>query len=247
MKSAWVYKLIKSLPYLLLCTAHIESLKPLEIMLTTYFISGLGADERAFEKLDLDGEIKPVFLNWIPPQENDDLVSYSIRLSGKINKEEPFALVGLSMGGMIAIEIAKLYTPKKLIIISSISNYHSFPKMMKAVGFLHIYQFIPVSWLKSGSMVKRIFMAETPPVKRLIEEMIRDSNGLFIRWALGAVANWKNEVIPQNLVHIHGESDEIFPIKYCNPNYRIPNGTHLMVLTHSLEISSIIKKIFNSK
>lgn len=215
-------------------------------MLTTYFISGLGADERAFENLDLDGEIKPVFLNWILPEENDDLVSYSIRLANMINKDEPFALVGLSMGGMIAVEIAKLYPPQKLIIISSISNYHSFPKMLKAAGLLHMYQLIPVSWLKSGSMVKRVFMSETPQVKKLIEEMIRDSNGQFIKWALGAVANWKNEVIPPNLVHIHGESDEIFPIKYCNPNYRIPKGTHLMVLTHALEISSIIKKLFNS-
>jgi len=215
-------------------------------LLTTYFISGLGADERAFAKLELPDTINQVFLNWVMPQDDDDLVSYSKRLAEKIDDRAPFALVGLSMGGMVAVEIARIKKPEKLIIISSVPTFHSFPKRIKTAGFLHLYQVVPVSWMKSASVIKRIFMPETPQVKKLIEDMIRDSNGQFIKWALGAVANWKNEVIPPNLVHIHGESDEIFPIKYCNPTYRIPQGTHLMVLTHSSEISAIIKKVFGN-
>ena len=215
-------------------------------MLTAYFISGLGADERAFQNLELPAFIKPVYLSWIMPNEKESLVSYSKRLSEGIDEKEPFILFGLSMGGMVAVEIAKIKSPKKIIIISSISNYHSFPYGMRTAGFLHLYNLIPVSWMKSASLIKRIFMHEPAPVKILIEEMIKESNGEFIKWALGAIANWKNDIVPPNLFHIHGEKDEIFPIKYCHPDVRIPNGTHLMVLTHAREINQILGNLFSS-
>lgn len=215
-------------------------------MLTTYFISGLGADERAFANLKLPDFINPIYLNWVPPEETEDLAAYSARLSQKINNHEPFVLVGLSMGGMVAVEIAKLKAPLKVIIISSISTHQSFSKTMKTAGFLHLYNFLPVSWLKSASMAKRVFAPESPEVKALIETMILDSNSHFIKWALGAIAHWKNDLIPPNLLHIHGEKDEIFPIRYCHPHFRIPNGTHMMVLTHATEVSEILKAIFTT-
>src|SRR5690606_10539222 len=100
---------------------------------------GLGADERVFEKLELPNMMNQVFLNWVMPLDNDNLASYSKRLAEKINEREPFALVGLSMGGMVAIEIAKIKKPVKLVIISSVPTFHSFPKRIKAAGFLHLY------------------------------------------------------------------------------------------------------------
>jgi hypothetical protein len=39
----------------------------------------------------------------------------------------------------------------------------------------------------------------------------------------------QNEVIP-NIIHIHGDKDAVFPMKYINDCINISNGTHIMIL-----------------
>src|SRR6478752_103643 len=85
-----------------------------------YFISGLAADSRVFHHIRLAEEHEMVHLQWIEPVVNETLGSYAERLAEKIDTAEPFALVGLSMGGMIAAEIAQTYKPVSTILISSI-------------------------------------------------------------------------------------------------------------------------------
>lgn len=208
-----------------------------------YFISGLGADSRAFSQLRLPETIEPVYLEWIKPLDNEDLAMYSKRLAAGIDDSQPFMLIGLSMGGMVAVEMSKFLKPEKLIIISSVPTHEWFPKRLKLAGKLKLFAFIPVSWLKSGSMLKRIFFGETPEAKRLIKDMIRDSDPLFIKWALKAISLWKNTSLPPSLTHIHGEKDEIFPIRYCKPDFVIPGGAHLMIVTQANEISRILASL----
>ena len=67
-----------------------------------YFISGLGADRRAFERLKLPGEFSLHYLEWIKPRIKESLNEYAKRLADTIDTAKPFSIVGLSMGGMIA-------------------------------------------------------------------------------------------------------------------------------------------------
>ncbi len=64
-----------------------------------YFISGLAADKRVFKYISLPTGCEAVHLDWITPQKDDTLPSYALRLASAINRDEPFALVGLSFGG----------------------------------------------------------------------------------------------------------------------------------------------------
>lgn len=89
--------------------------------MNTYFISGLGANKRIFSKLKLNENINMIHIDWISPNKNESLASYAERLSKVIDLSQPFALVGVSFGGMIAVEMAKLLNPATTIIISSTS------------------------------------------------------------------------------------------------------------------------------
>jgi hypothetical protein len=55
--------------------------------------------------------------------------------------------------------------------------------------------------------------------------------------------NWKNDWYPENLVHLHGDSDHIFPVKNIKANFVIPGGGHLMVMNKAKEINEILKRI----
>ena len=57
------------------------------------------------------------------------------------------------------------------------------------------------------------------------------------------IIHWKNETIPDNVVHIQGTDDRVLPCKVnVSYQYLIKKGTHVMVLAHAAEISKILNK-----
>ena len=85
-----------------------------------YFISGLAADSRVFKHIQLPSGYQAHYLDWITPLPNESLKGYALRLSEAIDLKEPFVIAGLSMGGMIATEIANIYQPAACILFCSV-------------------------------------------------------------------------------------------------------------------------------
>ncbi len=86
-----------------------------------YLISGLGADYRVFQKIDLEAN-SYTHIKWDKPKsQNQSIIDYTKGLLAQIKHENPI-LIGVSFGGMIAIEIAKLIPVRKIIIISSVNK-----------------------------------------------------------------------------------------------------------------------------
>jgi pimeloyl-ACP methyl ester carboxylesterase len=96
--------------------------------------------------------------------------------------------------------------------------------------------------LKSLSFIKRFFAAEKNENKKILNQVIKDSDPSFIRWAMRAILEWKNETIPQPLFHIHGTKDRILPIRYSRPTHVIRNGGHLIVMEHAKEVNTFIEE-----
>jgi len=74
-----------------------------------YCISGLGADRRVFKNLKLEAEL--IFVDWIIPKKKEHISSYASRLATVINQDEEFGLLGVSFGGLIAVEMNKVLIP----------------------------------------------------------------------------------------------------------------------------------------
>ena len=211
-----------------------------------YFISGLAADRRVFRNIRLPEGYETVYLDWIKQIPDESLESYAARLAKKINTTEKFALVGLSMGGMIASEIAKVYHPQITILISSVPVYNHFPRRFRLARMLNMHRVIPVSMFKSASVIKRLFAPESREDKHRLLQLVRESDPAFIKWALGAILHWKNETVPEPMAHIHGSKDEILPVKYTSPTHIITKGTHLMVMNRASEVNKLLKDLLNS-
>ena len=56
------------------------------------------------------------------------------------------------------------------------------------------------------------------------------------------VLNWKRENADLEIVHIHGNKDEIFPIKYIKNCIIVDQGTHVMILNKAKTISQLIQQ-----
>lgn len=208
-----------------------------------YFISGLAADKRVFNHIHLPLGFEAVYLNWITPQEEESLPGYALRLAKSIDTKESFVLVGLSFGGMLATEIAKRLKPVITILISSIPVSDHLPGYFKAAGKIGLHKMVPVSLVKSAAATKRFLTNESSSDKKLLWQIIDESDPKIIRWGMDAILRWENKEIPNLTFHIHGSRDEVLPIKYTKPTHIIKGAGHMLVMEHAKEVNSILEEI----
>jgi pimeloyl-ACP methyl ester carboxylesterase len=210
-----------------------------------YLISGLGADERIFQNLDF-GALTPIFIKWITPEKDELIQDYALRLTAQIKTEKPIIL-GVSFGGMLAIEIAKLIDCQEVIIVSSAKNRKEIPFYYRLLGRTNGHKFIPISLFKSANFLTYWFFGmRKKREKNLLKSILNDTDKTFLKWAINAIVNWQNETIVHNLIHIHGASDRVLPIKNKNElTAIIPNGGHLMVFNKASELNKILREILD--
>ena len=80
-----------------------------------FIFSGLGADHRVFHKMNFQ-EFEPVFIHWLEPLPKETIEAYALRISRQITESKPIVL-GISFGGIMAIEVSKLLPFQKLILL----------------------------------------------------------------------------------------------------------------------------------
>ncbi|MBB5645518.1 alpha/beta fold hydrolase [Pedobacter cryoconitis] len=209
---------------------------------TVYFISGLGADRRAFRKLIFPPDFELIHLEWISPHPNESLADYAARLALSIDTSVPFYLVGLSFGGMLATEIAKELNPVHTFLISSTTSFKGLPWYYRAAGKLRLQKLVPVSLLKKGNGIGlKLLGAKTPEEITLLKQLVTASDPYFMKWALTCILEWRNTERPVNLTHIHGTADNILPFRFTTkPDIIIKGGGHFMVYANATAIIKII-------
>lgn len=111
-----------------------------------YLIGGLGADKRVFEELDLKGATQ--VMEWVSPTLEESLPDYVQRLLPQIDTNEAFALLGVSFGGIIALELAKKINPTLIFLISSVVTADQLPQNYVKIGQTGVLNAIPDALIK---------------------------------------------------------------------------------------------------
>jgi pimeloyl-ACP methyl ester carboxylesterase len=211
-------------------------------MYQIYLIPGLGIDERIFINLNLDRRFSQTVIRWITPEPRETLPHYARRLAQQLPDTNNFVLVGLSFGGIMAIELAKFRQPALTIIISSIKTRDELPWYFKASGWLKLPAFLPVHWGKYFVGLQTYFFgAKTAQEAKLLHQIIQEINIPYLRWSLTQITNWTNTELIPGLVHLHGTHDRIFPVKYLRNYTAIANGEHLMILSQGPYLRTLIE------
>jgi len=213
-------------------------------MQNVYFISGLGADKRAFQLLDLSF-CNPVFVDWIRPHKNEPISSYAARLKEQIPNKDPI-IVGLSFGGMIAIEIAKQYPVKKLILLSSAKAEHEIPFYLRGMRYLPLHKVVSPSMLRSANQFAyRLMRIDQRKDKIIFKQMFVEADDSFVSWAVNQIIHWKNTQVIPNTYHIHGTADIMLPYRFIKANHTVKGGKHLMLMSQAENISKLLKDIID--
>lgn len=211
---------------------------------TIYCLSGLGADERIYARLNLPGR-KLVHIRWPEHDEYDELPCYAQKVAALIQDENPI-IMGVSLGGMIGVEISKIRAVKKLILISSAKTRGEMPPYGGWFGKLIKSKILPPFVYKMPNQVLMDkFGAETDEDEALLTAILKDSDGKFMKWAMRAVALWQNDNYLQPVAHIHGRKDHMIFPENVHADHWIEDGGHIMVYNRAEQISRIIEQELN--
>lgn len=207
-----------------------------------YIFSGLGTDHRVFQRINF-GEWNPIFIQWISPIKAETIEEYALRLSKQIIEENP-TIIGLSFGGMIAIEVSKLVNPTQLILLATAKNRKEIPWYYKTAGKISLHKLLPARLLTRSNAISNWFFGTIDAFDRnLLKEILRETDPVFLKWAIDQIVKWSNETVIKNTIHIHGTNDRILPKRFVNADYSIENGGHFMTVNKAEEISLLIRKI----
>jgi len=213
--------------------------------LKAYFISGLGADRRVFYKIQLPAGYQPVHLDWIEPLPNEKFSDYAKRFSKLITRDEDFILIGLSFGGMLVTELAKIVPPRMTIIISSVSCYQELPWYFKLAGKLGLQKILTPSIYKQATLLNRLMGPGSKEMKRIVYDYVRRTDPGFIRWSLNEILHWNQNNRLSGVIHIHGSNDHLLPCRDTQADYIVKKGGHLMVMNRAQEVNKILEQVLN--
>src|ERR1700743_3253324 len=168
-------------------------------MSKVFVIAGLGADSRAYDLIELPG-YEVICVEWIEPDKTDTLKIYAQKLIKQYNITPNSIVIGNSLGGMIAMEIAQLVPVKKTILISSIKTIDEAPAYFSFFRLFPVYKIIPGKLFTSmGGGARFVFGRMDKQLSWLFIDMLKKSSPAFMKWAMGAALYWQNKTIPANV------------------------------------------------
>ena len=209
-----------------------------------YFVPGLAAGSEIFRNIKLPKKYEIHILEWLIPEKNDSLEAYAKRMAFCI-KEKDAILIGVSFGGVVVQEMNDFLKLKKLIIISSVKTRSELPRRMKLASFTKAYKLIPTSLVLSvEDLTKFSIGPKTKKRLSLYQQYLHVRDKQYLDWALEKMITWDQKEKIEGIIHIHGENDMVFPIKYIDGCTVIKGGTHIMILNKGRKISDKLLQIF---
>ncbi|WP_298551040.1 alpha/beta hydrolase [uncultured Algibacter sp.] len=196
-----------------------------------YLMPGMAASPKIFEHIKLpENQFKIHLLEWIIPLDNESLSDYALRLS-KIIKHDDIVLLGVSFGGVMVQEMSKHVRVKKLIIVSSVKSMGELPKKMLLAKTTKAYALVPTQLAsKIDVFEKYAFGATMTKRLELYKKYLSVNDSKYLSWAIKQMVCWEQTEILPDIIHIHGDKDPVFPIKYIKNPIVLKNGTHIAII-----------------
>lgn len=209
---------------------------------------GLAASPKIFENVVLPPDAFECFyLEWNIPVDDEPIADYVSRLAENIKHDNP-VLIGVSFGGVIVQEMAKIIKARKVIIISSVRCNAEFPRRMRFAKMTHAYRVFPTSLMQRVDWLGKIAFGNNMITKRLnmYEKFMSVRDKKYLDWAFKTVINWDRCDPDDSVIHIHGDADEVFPPKYLKNFIPVKGGKHIMIINKSKWLNENLPGIIES-
>lgn len=195
----------------------------------------MGADGRVFAQLN---QLCPLdIIEWKPALNNESIESYAKRMAAEIDTMQPFNLLGLSFGGVVAQEMLRFVNPEKLILLSSIAHQDELQELFKLVhksGVLHLW---PHNFFKPPVVLCKWYFGTDDT--EMVKTILNDSDTELIKWSVLQLMKWEKKPHDVPTIRIHGTSDRL--LHYHPSALPVEGGTHFMVADRASDVAQLIQ------
>ncbi len=219
---------------------------------TLVLIPGLGADAAIYEPQRRALGARLVVPPWPEPDYGrDTLETYARRIADAVRARpdvsRPFCIGGLSLGGILAAEIAECCADDVagVFLIGACLDRSEIPAVFHLLA--RAGQWAPTGlMLAAANRLAPAFISWwqglDAEMADLYASVYSRGNKRLLRWAALAMSQWQSKACPRAPVYrAHGRRDQIIPI----PEHRfraeldlvVPDGNHLINMTHATPVN----------
>lgn len=200
-------------------------------------ITGFALDKRAFSLMDLPEGYEA--LDLIPVRKGETLRDYAGRMAGEIGLKPGDIIGGVSLGGMIALEMSRIVDVRGTLIIASATHPRHIRKRFK--------MWSPIAPWVPDSLVRLIFksipkvLAFQNMLGAKEQALLVDIMGNFPPALLKAfpmmMMRWRGCRPPARFRHLHSTGDWLIkPAGDPQTLTLIPGRNHLITVSHPREV-----------
>lgn len=211
--------------------------------MTLYLLPGVGCDGRLFDRLRLDG-VDVVKLQWPRFAPDSTLRSIAEELLPSVETARPHVIGGVSMGGMVAQELAALSGAQKVIAISTWTGPQEWNLLTRVNARLGLHRVIRDWSVRAVWPLKRLIDRREQSIDALLFTMAREQGAAQLRRGTAAIMRWKGSPWTGPIVRIHGDRDIVTPLRFP-VDHVVKGGQHVMVLTRPDEVSALVRAAIN--
>lgn len=204
-------------------------------------VPGMGTDPRLYrpQRAAFPELISP---EWLMPEPRESLVHYGERLAEgiKFDRTRPVVVGGVSLGGMLALEMAERLGAREVLLIASCRGPRAISPLLKVSE--RAGRVTPGRLLDAGRSLARFGVGRGGNIpaddRALLGRMVREVPLEFLRWAGRAIMEWPGKAPgPIPVRHIHGTRDWVILPSRVKPDVWVPGGAHVLNMSHPREVN----------
>jgi pimeloyl-ACP methyl ester carboxylesterase len=191
-------------------------------------LPGMGADHRMYAPV---WSSVPNFIahDWVRHRGERSLAEVAESMCSTCSIQDGDALIGASLGGMVACEITKI---RRIPVVYLVGSAVRKEEVNHLLSLLHpLARIAPIHWMQalSGKVPMELF------------QIFSDAEASFVRSMCEAVFNWDGLGETNcRIVRIHGRKDLVIPPPETADLFL--DGGHLISITHAMECSEFIRR-----
>ena len=207
-----------------------------------FLITGFALDRRAFQMMDLPAETYRT-VDLIPIRKGESLREYARRMAADIGLAPGDVIGGVSLGGMLALEMAKVVPVSGAVIIASATHPRSIRKRFRMWG--------PLARWVPRFVIRRIFTL-IPRILALQNMLAPDGQALLadimgkfppeqLQTFPMMILRWPGCEPPAYFRHIHSDGDWLIrPAGDPATLTLLPGRNHLLTVSHAKEVRELV-------
>jgi hypothetical protein len=200
-------------------------------------ITGFALDRRAFSPLDLPPEFETFDL--IPVRPGERLREYALRMAGEIGLRPGDIIGGVSLGGMLALEMARAVEVRGALLIATATHPRHIRRRFR--WLCRIAPFVP------DFIIRRIFLLVPavlawqrmlePPDQALLADIMGRFPPSLLRALPPMIARWPGCRPPARFRHLHSTGDWLIrPAGDPQTLTLVKGRNHLLTVSHPREV-----------